>query len=66
MWWVPIVVAVITGPLVVLMRRFDKRNTEQHGANMRVLERIEVKVDKLDDRLDGHIDWHINNKDGLK
>lgn len=66
MWWVPIVVAVITGPLVVLMRRFDKRNTEQHGANMRVLERIEVKVDKIDDRLDGHIDWHINNKDGLK
>lgn len=58
MWWVPIVVAVITGPLVVLMRRFDKRNTEQHGANMRVLERIETKVDKLDDRLDGHIDWH--------
>lgn len=58
MWWVPIVVAVITGPLVVLMRRFDRRNTEQHGANMRVLERIETKVDKLDDRLDGHIDWH--------
>jgi len=66
MWWVPIVVAVITGPLVVLMRRFDKRNTEQHGANMRVLERIEVKVDKIDDRLDGHIDWHMDNKDGLK
>lgn len=65
MWWVPIVVAVITGPLVVLMRRFDKRNTEQHGANMRVLERIEVKVDKLDDRLDGHIDWH-SHKDGKK
>jgi hypothetical protein len=66
MWWVPIVVAVITGPLVVLMRRFDKRNTEQHGANMRVLERIEVKVDKIDDRLDGHIDWHMDNKKGLQ
>lgn len=66
MWWVPIVVAVITGPLVVLMRRFDKRNTEQHGANMRVLERIEVKVDKIDDRLDGHIDWHMDNKGGLE
>jgi hypothetical protein len=65
MWWVPIVVAVITGPLVVLMRRFDRRNTEQHGANMRVLERIETKVDKLDDRLDGHIDWH-SHKDGNK
>lgn len=66
MWWVPLVVAVIGGPLMWFLAKFDKRNTEQHGANMRVLERIEVKVDKLDDRLDGHIDWHINNKDGLK
>lgn len=58
MWWVPIVVATIGGPLMWFLTKFDKRNTEQHGANMKVLERIEVKVDKLDDRLDGHIDWH--------
>jgi len=58
MWWVPIVVATIGGPLMWFLAKFDKRNTEQHGANMKVLERIEVKVDKLDDRLDGHIDWH--------
>jgi hypothetical protein len=65
MWWVPLVVAVIGGPLMWFLAKFDKRNTEQHGANMRVLERIEVKVDKLDDRLDGHIDWH-SHKDGDK
>ena len=59
------VVAVIGGPLMWFLAKFDKRNTEQHGANMRVLERIEVKVDKLDDRLDGHIDWH-SHKDGDK
>jgi predicted metallo-beta-lactamase superfamily hydrolase len=63
MWWVPIVVAVITGPLVVLMRRFDKRNTEQHGENLKVLNRIESKVDHIDKRLDDHVDYHL--KEGL-
>lgn len=63
MWWVPIVVAVITGPIVALMRGFDKRNTEQHAENQRVLLRIEDKVDHIDSRLDQHIDYHL--KEGL-
>jgi hypothetical protein len=49
-----------------LLTRFDRRNTEQHGANMDVLKNIEVKIDKIDDRIDGHIDWHAHNKDGMK
>lgn len=64
-WIVPIVVAVITGPLVVLMSKFDKRNTEQHDRNMEELrrignsvDRVDVKVEKMSDRLNGHIDWH--------
>lgn len=56
--WVPIVVALIGGPLMVLLTKFDKRNTAQHGANMEVLQSIEGKVDKIDERLEGHIDWH--------
>ena len=56
--WVPIVVALIGGPLMLLLTKFDKRNTAQHGANMEVLQSIEVKVDKIDERLEGHIDWH--------
>jgi hypothetical protein len=63
MWWVPIVVALITGPLMVLMKRFDKRNTEQHADNQRVLLRIEDKVNHIDERLDDHIDYHL--KEGL-
>lgn len=60
--WVPIVVALIGGPLMVLLKRFDTRNTAQHGANMEVLQSIEVKIDKIDDRLDGHIDWHYKGE----
>ena len=66
MWAVPVVVALIGGPMMWLLTRFDRRNTEQHGANMNVLKNIEVKIDKIDDRLDGHIDWHAHNKDGMK
>lgn len=45
------------------LAKFDKRNTEQHGANMKVLQRIESKVDHIDCRLDDHIDYHL--KEGL-
>jgi len=69
-WLVPIAVAVISGPLVVLMSKFDRRNTEQHDRNMQELKRIGdsvdsvgVKVDKLDDRLDRHIEWHVTERD---
>ena len=30
MVWVPIVVAIISGPLVVVLQRLRKENTEQH------------------------------------
>ena len=59
-WIVPIVVALIGGPLMILFARFDKRNTDQHGENMKILKRVETKVDKVDDRLSGHIDWHLD------
>ena len=59
-WFVPIAVAIVGGPLMWLLSRFDKRNTEQHGANMKVLERIESKVDRVDERLSDHIDWHLD------
>lgn len=59
--WVPVVVALIGGPVMWFLTRFDKRNTEQHGENQRVLNRIETKVDRLDGRLDNHIDWHTHN-----
>ena len=63
MWWVPIVVAVIAGPLMWALSRFDKRNTQQHADNQKVLLRIEGKVDHIDERLDDHIDYHL--KEGL-
>lgn len=57
--YVPIIVALISGPLMWLLFRFDRRNTEQHGQNMAVLNRVETKMDRMDgkvDRLDEKVD----------
>lgn len=60
---VPIVVALIGGPIMLFLRKFDQRNSEQHGANMDVLQRIETKVERLDGRMDDHIEWHVKDGD---
>ena len=66
-WFVPIAVAIITGPIVVLMARFDRRNTEQHDNNMtelrrigKTVENVDSKVEKIDERLDHHMEWHLD------
>jgi hypothetical protein len=58
--------AVVAGPVMFFLKRFDGRNTSQHGANMQVLNKvadhvevIHTKVDRLDQRLDTHLDWHL-------
>ena len=62
-WVTPIVVALIGGPLMLALKRFDSKNTKEHSENYKVLRRIETKVDHIDDRLDDHIDYHL--KEGL-
>jgi hypothetical protein len=60
--WVPILVALIGGPVMWFLTRFDRRNTEQHGENQKVLTRIEKKIEHLDGRIDDHITWHAHDK----
>lgn len=51
-FYIPIAVALIGGPVMWFLSRFDKRNTEQHGANMEILERVETKLDRMDGKVD--------------
>tara|TARA_B110000211_G_scaffold218465_1_gene263299 strand:- start:390 stop:605 length:216 start_codon:yes stop_codon:yes gene_type:complete len=60
--WVPIVVAVIMGPVVVVLQRLRKENTEQHDEGRILLRVIGNKVDKIGSKIDEHIGWH----DGVK
>lgn len=49
---VPIVVAILIGPIVALIQKGRKENKIDHGGVMNA-------IDKIDKKLDGHIDWHL-------
>lgn len=61
--WVPIVVAVITGPVVVVLSKLRKENSEQHAEGRDLLHLISRKVDKVGSTLDKHIGWHEGQED---
>ena len=61
--WVPIVVAVITGPVVVVLQKLRKENTEQHEEGRDLLKLVGLKVDKIGSKLDNHIGWHQAKKE---
>jgi hypothetical protein len=63
MVWVPIIVAIISGPLVVVLQRLRKENTEQHEEGRILLKMIGTKVDKIGSKLDNHIGWHEGKKE---
>lgn len=54
-WWVPIAVAIITGPVVVLLQKLRQENTSQHAESRGLLEHLVVKVDGIGTKLDDHI-----------
>lgn len=62
-WWVPIVTAVITGPVVVILQKLRKENTSQHAESRGLLEHLVIKMDRVDDKIDNleeRFEKHIN------
>lgn len=55
---VPIAVAVISGPIVVLLQKLRKENADQHAEGRILLRNVAHKVDKVASKLDTHIGWH--------
>jgi hypothetical protein len=55
---VPIVVAVIGGPIVVLLSKVRSENTSQHAEARTLLRQVATKVVKVGTKLDEHIGWH--------
>lgn len=56
--FVPILVAVITGPVVVVLNRLRSENTSQHAESRDLLQQVADKVDTVGTKLDEHIGWH--------
>ena len=59
-WAVAIVVAVITGPVVVLLQMLRRENTSQHSESRELLHHMVLKVDRVDENLNKHIKEHNN------
>lgn len=57
-WVIPIAVAIITGPVVVLLQQLRKENTSQHAESRSLLEHLVKKVDRIDDKFDEHVATH--------
>lgn len=57
-WLVPVVVAVITGPMVAVINRLRKENSQQHAEGRELINRVLYKVDQVGSKIDGHIGWH--------
>jgi hypothetical protein len=58
-WLVPIVVALIGGPLVIIIQNLRKENSADHAVVRGLLESVVTQIDKVDDKLDNHISWHM-------
>lgn len=48
------IVAVIGGPIVVILGRLRKENTSQHAESRGLLTHLIIKIDKIDDKIDLH------------
>lgn len=57
-WFVPIAVAVITGPVVVILQLLRRENSTQHAEGRDLLNRAIDKIDEVGTKIDGHIGWH--------
>ena len=64
--WVPIIVAIIMGPIVVVLQKLRKENTDQHNEGRILLRVIGNKVDKIGSKIDGHIGWHDGVKESVE
>jgi hypothetical protein len=62
-WFIPVLVAVITGPVVVLLQLLRRENTNQHAEGRELLREVIQKVDNVGTKIDGHIGWHEGIKE---
>ena len=54
----PILVAIIGGPIMFLLSLLRKENKNQHLEGRELVKEVITKVDNIGTKLDGHIGWH--------
>jgi hypothetical protein len=59
-WWVPVLVAVIGGPIVALIEKFRRENKRDHGSVMDRLDLISSEIRHDIRQVRGDLTSHIN------
>ena len=59
----PILVAIIGGPIMFLLSLLRKENKNQHLEGRELVKEVIQKVDKIGTKIDGHIGWHKGKED---
>lgn len=62
-WFVPILVAIIGGPIMFLLSLLRKENKNQHLEGRELVKEVIEKVDRIGTKIDGHIGWHKGKED---
>lgn len=65
--WSAIIVALITGPIMWVLHRLDKRNTEQHGQAVDLIKQVKADVKDVRDAqvwMDKKLDRHLEDDHG--
>ena len=59
----PILVAIIGGPIMFLLSLLRKENKNQHLEGRELVKEVIEKVDRIGTKIDGHIGWHKGKED---
>ena len=51
-------VATIMGPLVVVIQKLRRENTDQHAEGRALIHQISNQIGHLGEKIDSHIGWH--------
>jgi len=54
------IAALIAGPIMWLLHKLDKNNSQQHTQNLDALHKLDTKVDIVTSKIDHHVEWHLD------
>lgn len=54
-------IGMLIGLSIKEFRSMAAKNSTEHGATLKKLDKVQDSIEKVGDRLNNHIDWHIKD-----
>ena len=61
-WITPLLVALIGGPVMLILSRLDKSNKSQHDEISKKIDRITIDISDVRKDLHEHVNWHLSEE----